>query len=254
MSHIALIPARSGSKRLKDKNLSKILDLELFLWSVRAAAQSKLVDRVVFSTDSDDYINLCLNDALKLNYQVSIDKRSNEEAGDKVKIYDYIRSNQFISRNNLKKNDSIVLLMPTCPLRPKGIIDQSIKKSIDKTSPTFTCCEYDFHVSFAFSINESESNRFEPLFKENSPMVSGNTRSQDQKIFYRPNGSAYVIPLKYLIDNQAKSIYFKAEPLIMDTIFSCDVDTLNQLKIASATAESIKDELSYILYPSKFDR
>ena len=42
MANIAFIPARSGSKRLKDKNIRELLNLKLFLWSIRSAAQSKI--------------------------------------------------------------------------------------------------------------------------------------------------------------------------------------------------------------------
>ena len=47
MKNIAIIPARSGSKRLKDKNLQKILNLELFLWTIRAAKSSKIIDKII---------------------------------------------------------------------------------------------------------------------------------------------------------------------------------------------------------------
>ena len=247
MKNIALIPARSGSKRLKNKNLRKILNLELFLWTLRAAKFSKYIDRIIFSTDSEEYIDLCLNDSKKENYHCEIDFRDQESAGDNVKIYDYIRSKKFLNKNKISSNDKLILLLPTCPLRPKCLIDEVISYS-DKTNKSiFTCCEYDFHVNFAFSIRDENSPGFIPLFGEKSPMISGNTRSQDQANFFRPNGSIYSVLLTDILNTKAKSIYFNSLPYLMSKIYSCDIDNEIQLKIANSNAFALKNEFNYIL-------
>ena len=244
MANIALVPARSGSKRFINKNLQPLLNLPMFLWTIRAAANSEKIDRIIFSTDSKEYINLCRLDASK-NYKILIDKRTEKEAGDKVKIYDYIKSQTFLNRNNITEKDNLILLLPTCPLRPLGIIDEVIKISEIESKTVFTCCEYDFHVSFAFTLNNE--NAFNPLFKDKSPLKTGYTRSQDQETFFRPNGSVVSIPYRNLINLKATSIYFNSLAFKMEKIFSCDVDTKEQLKIASATAEVVKKDLEYIL-------
>ena len=89
MKNIAVIPARSGSKRLKNKNIKKLLDLELFLWTIRAANASKDIDRIIFSTDSKKYVGISIKDNLLRNYSCEIDFRNEKEAGDKIKIYDW---------------------------------------------------------------------------------------------------------------------------------------------------------------------
>ena len=250
MKNIAIIPARSGSKRLKDKNLQPIIDLELFLWTIRAAKSSKKIDKIIFSTDSDKYIGICKSDKYKKNYNCHIDFRSKEEAGDKIKIYDYIRSKKFLKRNDINEDDRLILLLPTCPLRPEGLIDKIINISNEAQSSVFTCCEYDFHVNFAFSIENGKNINFKPLFGNDSPMISGNTRSQDQKTYFRPNGSVYVVPVKEILSPEAKSIYHNAVPFEMDRIYSFDIDTQIQLKIANSIAYAIKEEFSYLLKDS----
>ena len=245
MANIAFVPARSGSKRFINKNMQPLLDLPLFLWTLRAAVNSKKIDKLIFSTDSESYIDMCKLDATKKNYEIFIDKRSEEEAGDKVKIYDYIKSEIFLRRNNIKNNDNLILLLPTCPLRPRGLIDDVIEISKSSEKTVFTCCEYDFHVSFAFNLSEKD-NEINPLFKEKSPLISGVTRSQDQEIFYRPNGSVVSIPYINLINQNASSIYFNSLAFKMEKLYSCDVDTEEQLKIAIATAEVLKQNLNYI--------
>ena len=245
MAKIAFIPARSGSKRLKDKNIRELLNLKLFLWSIRSAAQSKLIDKIIFSTNSVNYKNICLKDSEEKKYKVFFDMRSEEESGDKVKIYDYIKRQDVLDRNNIKDDDTLILMLPTCPLRYQNLIDQVISESSKNKKSIFTCCEYDFHVSFAFLIDSS--NEILPLMGNNSPVLTGNTRSQDQKKYFHPNGSLYVLPVKNLKNNKANSIYYEAKPFVMDSIYSCDVDTEQQLKIAESIASSIKKEFKYML-------
>lgn len=247
MKNIAVVPARSGSKRLKDKNLQPILDLKLFLWTIRAAKSSKNIHKIIFSTDSKNYVDICKSDPFMQNYECDIDFRSKEEAGDKVKIYDYLRKDEFIKRNKISELDNLILLLPTCPLRPKGLIDSIINHANQSRSSVFTCCEYDFHVNFAFSIEDKKPFSFKPLFGSDSPMISGNTRSQDQEKFYRPNGSVYFSPVKELLNPEAKSIYHNSLPFEMNRIYSCDIDNQIELKIANSTANSIKEEFQYLL-------
>ena len=250
MQNIAIIPARSGSKRLKDKNLQPILDLKLFLWTIRAAKSSKNIDKIIFSTDSEKYVEICKSDNYKKNFNCQIDFRSEKEAGDKVKIYDYLRTDKFLKRNDIKEDDRLILLLPTCPLRPEGLIDSIIDYANDIQSSVFTCCEYDFHVNFAFSFQQENNLNFKPLFGNDCPMISGNTRSQDQIIYYRPNGSVYVVPVKEILNPKAKAIYHNSTPFEMDKIYSCDIDNKIQLKIANSTANAIKNEFNYVLKDS----
>ena len=57
----ALIPARSGSKGLPDKNIMKLNDHPLLGWSIAAAKNCKLIDRVIVSTDSKEYADIALS-------------------------------------------------------------------------------------------------------------------------------------------------------------------------------------------------
>ena len=52
---VALIPARSGSKGVKDKNIKHLYGHSLLEWAVNAAMRAKLIDRVFISTDSEEY-------------------------------------------------------------------------------------------------------------------------------------------------------------------------------------------------------
>lgn len=55
MKNVAIIPARSGSKGLKDKNIRSLNGKPLLSYSIEAALQSGIFDRVMVSTDSEEY-------------------------------------------------------------------------------------------------------------------------------------------------------------------------------------------------------
>ena len=55
MKKIAIIPARSGSKGLKDKNIIDLCGKPLIAYSIEAATKSDIFDRVIVSTDSKGY-------------------------------------------------------------------------------------------------------------------------------------------------------------------------------------------------------
>ena len=55
---LALIPARAGSKGLPDKNIRPLMGKPLLAWPIEAALASRAVDRVILSTDSEDYARI----------------------------------------------------------------------------------------------------------------------------------------------------------------------------------------------------
>ena len=58
---VALIPARSGSKTVPHKNIKCLGGHELLSWSVKACLKTESIDRIIVSTDSDQYAKIALN-------------------------------------------------------------------------------------------------------------------------------------------------------------------------------------------------
>ena len=91
MSVSAVVPARSGSKRLPGKNVKPLGGKPIILWTLEACALAPSIDNIIFSTDSMEYWDLAREhlDTDKL----ILDHRTKEEAGDQIKIFDYLKQN-----------------------------------------------------------------------------------------------------------------------------------------------------------------
>ncbi len=230
--NIAFVPARSGSKRLKDKNVRILYKKPLVVWSLEACINSYKIDEVVFSTDSKDYVDLVKSfiDSPKLR----IHMRSNVEAGDNIKIFDYLKENA--GKIFGTEEGRFIMALPTMPLRNETHIDQALKLSDDFAKPVFSAVEYDFPVSFAFEITEEKA--WAPMIS-NSPMLTGNTRSQDQKKMYHPNGAIYIRSIKDLNAPSLKTIYQGAIPMIMDKLESVDIDTMDDFVFAETLMKNV---------------
>ena len=120
---LAVIPARSKSKRIRNKNLRIFNKKPLIYWTIKAAQKSTLINKTLVSSDS---INL-----LKKGKEFGADyliKRPNSLSNDTADSWDVVR--HAISKLK-KKNiffDYIVMLQPTSPLRNSEHIDQCLKK------------------------------------------------------------------------------------------------------------------------------
>lgn len=231
MSVTAFIPARSGSKRVPGKNIKPLAGKPLVLWSLEACVRAPSVSRVIFSTDSEQYWDLARRHLGE--EKLTLDFRSPDEAGDKVKIFDYLRG----AHGKIFSGSDTTFLMglPTVPFRSTKHIEEAISLHRTSQKPVFSATEYGFPVSFAFYM-ESDGT-WAPVGAAN-PMETGNTRSQDQRTAYHPNGAIYVRAVADLATPDLKTLYDGAVAYVMDRNASVDIDNEADFAIASAMVDA----------------
>ena len=232
----AFIPARSGSERLTNKNISMLKNKRLFEWSVEFANKLEEVDKIIFSSDSGQYIDLCEN--LKLKKELIIDKRDKKNSSSQVRIFDYLKSDFLTNNNYLTENDSILMLLPTQPFRSLSQVKEMIDYYKKDKYNIFSCREYSFPLSFSFEISSEEF--YKPVF-DNSPLVTGDTRSQDQKIYYHPDGSIYLVSVSSL-KRDNNSIYHNARPYVLNNKHYIDINNESDLLIAESLNSEVIDK------------
>lgn len=118
---VAIIPARDGSKRLKNKNELIFNSKPLYKLSVEAALDSNLIDSYYVSTDSTFIQNDCEENGY--NYI----RRPKHLSSDNTSTSEVIL--HIIETLNLNLQDEILILQPTNPIRQKGYIDKFISES-----------------------------------------------------------------------------------------------------------------------------
>lgn len=227
---ICFIPARSGSTRVKNKNIRFINGRPLIYWSVTAALKSRQFNKIIFSSDTYNYYKILVKYLKKDNFSYKnliFDKRLNKYSKTKSKIFDYIKYD-LIKKFGLSKKDLLVQMLPTCPLRSIKTIKSAINFSILNNKNCFSASEYDFHLNFGFSIIQN-NNKWKSAFKK-SPMVTGHTQSQSQKIHYHPNGVINCLHVRKL-NKKTQSIYLNAVPIIVPKREAFDIDSEEDLKI-----------------------
>lgn len=124
MEVLAIIPARGGSKGLPNKNILPLLNHPLISYSIKAALDSKLINRVIVSTDSPAIAEI----AIKYGAEVPF-VRPDEFAQDLSTDFEvFSHALNWLEDNENYKPDIVVQLRPTSPIRKASLIDDCISK------------------------------------------------------------------------------------------------------------------------------
>jgi len=116
--YVVIIPARGGSKGIPKKNLKNFLGEPLLQHSIDYAKQSKLVNQIILTTDSDEIMQIGKDN------NISVVDRPKELSGDYASTESAIE--HVISLFNYSLKTIFILLQPTSPLRPKNSLDKMI--------------------------------------------------------------------------------------------------------------------------------
>lgn len=166
----AVIPARSGSKTIKNKNIVKLMGHPILGYSVDIAVRSKSFDKVIFSSDSVSYLNIAKR--YSPNY---LHKRSKKNSSSKATDLDYLREILiYLKKNHNYRPDAFALLRADSPTRNLKELKSSIlffKKNFKKFSAlrsvnitsensfkTFTIYKNKLKSVFSKSLNIEKSN------------------------------------------------------------------------------------------------
>ncbi|WP_411991685.1 cytidylyltransferase domain-containing protein [Agarivorans sp. DSG3-1] len=131
---IGIVPARSGSKGFKNKNISKIKGVTLLELAVDVGLGSELLSNVFVSTDSVEYEAIALNRGAK-----SLGIRPKYLASDCSKTIDVVLD--LISKPTFRNVTHIVLLQPTSPVRDSKLVDECIDLALKSNESVVTVAQ-----------------------------------------------------------------------------------------------------------------
>ena len=205
-NYLLIIPARAGSKTLKNKNLINFCGKPLIYWSIKIALRAKIFDEVMVSTDSNKIKNYALKFGAKTPFL-----RPKNISLDTTPMYKVIEhAIKFYKKKNIIFKN-IVLLEPTSPIRELKDIRKAINKFNKNTSrinSLISVGEVNEHPSISFVIKK---NRLRNFIKKEKKIY----RRQSLEKVYFPYGVIYISKTKSFIKNKSfidkSTIFYKIE-------------------------------------------
>jgi N-acylneuraminate cytidylyltransferase len=182
MKTLALISARGGSKRIKNKNIKSFLGSPIISYPIKTALKSNLFDEVMVSTDSIEISKISKQFGATVPFM-----RSDKNASDFATIIDVIIEVCSSYEKIGKKFDFICCIFPCTPLLKTNDLERAfnlLKKN--KLDCVFPIVKYSFPIQRAVKINDR--NLVEMFNPEH--LI---TRSQDLTPSFHDTGQFYFL-------------------------------------------------------------
>jgi len=148
---LAIIPARSGSKSIIDKNIKDFAGKPLMCHSIDHAKNSKLITRVIVSTDNEKYAEIARKHGAETPFI-----RPKEYAQDNTPdLPVFQHALKWLKENENYEPDLVINLRPTTPARDPIDIDNAIKKILDSDADSLrSMVLVKDHPYWMFKMNE----------------------------------------------------------------------------------------------------
>ena len=229
---LCIIPARSGSKGIKNKNIKLFNDKPLLIWTIEQALNSKYKMKIVVSTDSLEYKKICDNYHQGLVPFLRPSKISDDLSTD----YEFLNhTTEWLKNNQSYKCDIILQLRPTSPLRKVEDIDKALDIFIEKRN------QYDSLRSVIevdktpFKMYTIDNNYLNPLFKNYNNMIEPFNRCrQELPKTYLHNGYIDILNYQTISEKDRNISGNNIYPFIMDDEDSIDIDNLEDFSKAES--------------------
>lgn len=221
LKKIAIIPARSGSKGLPNKNVLMLIDRPLIAYTIESAIKSNIFEHVIVSTDSLEYKYIAEY------YGAEVIMRSEELSSDSATSFMVVEDilGRYVGF------DYFMLLQPTSPFRNEVHINEAVN-----------LFEQSSYAKFLASVSESDKNvdLIKPLSNDQSlasfDLDYSNYRRQNYKQ-YTPNGAIFIgdcdcyLKQKHFFGAESLAyIMKKADSVDIDDLFDFDVAIMLQTK------------------------
>ncbi len=221
---LIIVPARSGSKGIPDKNIKHLGEMPLLAWTAKAISQANLNHCLaILSTDSPQYARIGRDVGLDVPFIRPIE--CSDDKASALAVIDHALA--WFNDEYHYLPEQVMWLQPTSPFRSSAIIAQAIAMLEDlQIDSVIGCKEIPRDLTALFKCSNGY---LSSLAKDQAIQ----TRRQDVEPLLTPNGAMYLCKTSIL--QEKKSFYTeRTVPLIMDAIMSLDIDTLTDWAMAEA--------------------
>lgn len=224
MNVLGIIPARSGSTRIKNKCIAKLWGFPLIYWSIKEALKAKTLNRTIVSTDSQHYAEIAQNHGAEITFL-----RPPEISGDCDTTLVLKHCIEHFEGRGYPI-DVVVVLQPTSPFRRAEDIDACVNKLLE------TGCDSVVSVrpiaeppKWMFNLEED---RMIPFLDVDTAKLGGMIFQDMPKLFI-PNGAVYATR-KNVIIKEGRIYGRDCRAYVMPLSRSLDIETREDLIHAEA--------------------
>ncbi len=213
---LGLILARGGSKRIPRKNLVDIGGKPLIAYTINAAKESGVLDRIVVSTDDEEIASTARSFGAETPFlrpaALSADTSSSEEA--------MFHALHWLETEERYKPEFVMLLQPTSPLRTAGDIRAAVHLAQERNADSVVSVFV--HQPHPYTVEKGDGDTIEIRYQASAMP------------HYQLNGAIYLIRTEVL--RQERTLYprGKTYPYVMPFERSLDVDTPFDVRVADS--------------------
>ena len=216
------VPARSGSKSIKNKNIIIYKKKPLLVHSLNILRNIKLIDKVYLSSDTKKY-NKIASKYEKFNFHLRPKKFSSDNSTDFELLYDFL-----INLETVYLPEYVVYLRPTSPNRSKKIVNYAIKAFLKKKNFYSSLRSVSPMPNPSYKTFRIVDKKLCSLFKKDFNLDKFNRPRQLFEKTFLPNGYIDIIKTENILKKN-KFHGSKVMPFIIDD-FVLDIDELSDLK------------------------
>jgi len=222
--YIAVIPARGGSKRLPGKNLLPVAGKPLIGWTIEAALESGIFDRVIVSTDNSKIAERAVDFGAEVPFL-----RPPSLAADKTPTVD-VMIHALKELGIPDDNDSythVACLQPTSPLRTgDDIYNASRILEDNEADAVISVCKTEHSPLWCNTL--PVDNNMEGFVPERIQKAT----SQELPDYYRLNGAVYLCDIRKMIEERTLFLKENIYGYVMSRVNSIDIDDEVDLELA----------------------
>ena len=220
---IAVIPARGGSKRIPKKNIIDFMGRPMIIWTIQAALNSQIFDRIILSTDSEEIAEVGRSCGLEVSF-LREDKNDDISPVSEATIAAVKQAEKYYNETY----DVVVQLMANAPLRNAEDIKNHYTKFIENDRD-FQLSSFKFgwmNPWWAAKLNQDDSPKW--MFPEGITK-----RSQDLDDLYCPTGVIWIAKVNKL--KESNTFYGPQYKFCeIDWKSAVDIDDYEDLEFAKA--------------------
>lgn len=222
MKNLAVIPARSGSKGLKNKNIKPLNGKPLMAYTIETAFSAGVFDTIHVSTDAERYAEIAREYGADVPFL-----RKKEMASDSAYVWDAVAEVLRQYERLGKKFDTVALLQPTSPLRSSEDICQAYEIMVKKKAiAVVSVCEAEYPPLWCNTLPDD-------LSMDGFSRPETEVPRQALERYYRTNGAVYIVSTSALLAGGGLTLYGPGSyACIMPKERSVDIDDPEDFLIA----------------------